>query len=161
MLPIAGEPEMLAPHIGYLSVVERPDRAPLAVPIWYHYAPGGDLWIRTGPESRKGRAIRSAGRFTMLVRRTLPTERYVSAEGPVTRIGPSPRAQGRALVARYLPPEEVEGFLDFEERELGEHVAITIEVLVGQQPDRHFCGRARSSARNPSGGKSPPISARI
>jgi nitroimidazol reductase NimA-like FMN-containing flavoprotein (pyridoxamine 5'-phosphate oxidase superfamily) len=33
------------PHIGALSVVERPDRAPLTVPIWYQYNPGGELWV--------------------------------------------------------------------------------------------------------------------
>ncbi|MFC7940793.1 pyridoxamine 5'-phosphate oxidase family protein, partial [Streptomyces sp. NPDC057387] len=32
-------------------------RAPLAVPIWYAYEPGGDLWIMTGRDSRKGVAI--------------------------------------------------------------------------------------------------------
>jgi len=46
------------PHIGALSVVERPDRAPLTVPIWYQYEPGGDLWIATEPGARKMQAIR-------------------------------------------------------------------------------------------------------
>jgi nitroimidazol reductase NimA-like FMN-containing flavoprotein (pyridoxamine 5'-phosphate oxidase superfamily) len=41
------------PHIGALSVVERADRAPLTVPIWYQYSPGGELWVLTEPGSRK------------------------------------------------------------------------------------------------------------
>jgi hypothetical protein len=113
-------------QIGFLSVVERSDRAPLAVPIWFHYAPGDDLWVRTEPESRKCRAIRSAGRFTMLVQRTRPTERYVSVEGPVTRIAPSTRELGRMLVARYLPPGKVEAFLDYEEQHFDEQVVVVM-----------------------------------
>lgn len=35
------------PHIGALSVVDGPDRAPLTVPIWYQYGPGGELWVLT------------------------------------------------------------------------------------------------------------------
>jgi nitroimidazol reductase NimA-like FMN-containing flavoprotein (pyridoxamine 5'-phosphate oxidase superfamily) len=56
------------PHIGALSVVEE-DRAPLIVPIWYSYAPGGELWVHTDPTSRKARAIHSAGRFSLMVQR--------------------------------------------------------------------------------------------
>ncbi|HEY2062536.1 MAG TPA: pyridoxamine 5'-phosphate oxidase family protein, partial [Amycolatopsis sp.] len=55
------------PHIGALSVLERPDRAPLTIPIWYQYNPGGDLWVRTPPASRKARAITTSGRFTLMV----------------------------------------------------------------------------------------------
>src|SRR5258705_13171517 len=66
------------PHIGALSVVERPDRAPLTVPIWYQYSPGGELWVLTAPGARKTRAIDAAGRFSLMVQRTAPTIRYVS-----------------------------------------------------------------------------------
>ena len=31
-------------HVGIISIAEA-GRGPLAVPIWYGYAPGGDLWI--------------------------------------------------------------------------------------------------------------------
>jgi nitroimidazol reductase NimA-like FMN-containing flavoprotein (pyridoxamine 5'-phosphate oxidase superfamily) len=63
------------PHVGALSVVERPDRA-LTVPIWYQYEPGGDLWIATEPGARKMRAIRAAGGFGIMVERSAPTARY-------------------------------------------------------------------------------------
>ncbi|KUL46014.1 pyridoxamine 5'-phosphate oxidase [Streptomyces sp. NRRL F-4489] len=110
------------PHVGALSVVERPDRAPLTVPIWYHYTPGGELWVRTGPDSRKARAIRSAGRFSMMVQRTEPTVRYVSVEGPVTRTEPDSRERAWEMAARYLPEEKVADFVEYDRTHLGEHV---------------------------------------
>ncbi|RLU87457.1 pyridoxamine 5'-phosphate oxidase [Streptomyces griseocarneus] len=112
------------PHIGALSVVEQPDRAPLTVPIWYHYTPGGELWIRTGPDSRKARAIRSAGRFSLMVQRTDPTVRYVSVEGPVTRTEPDSRERSWEMAARYLPQDKVADFVEYEQTELGEHITI-------------------------------------
>src|SRR3954470_9382404 len=77
------------PHIGALSVIERLDRAPLTVPIWYQYSPGGELWVLTAPDARKTRAISAAGRFSLMVQRTEPTIRYVSVDGPVIRIAAS------------------------------------------------------------------------
>jgi general stress protein 26 len=112
------------PHVGALSVVERPDRAPLTVPIWYHYTPGGELWLRTGPDSRKARAIRSAGRFSLMVQRTEPTVRYVSVEGPVTRTAPDSRERSWEMAARYLPQDKVAGFVEYDQTQLGEHIAI-------------------------------------
>ncbi|MBK1787077.1 pyridoxamine 5'-phosphate oxidase family protein [Prauserella cavernicola] len=112
------------PHVGALSVVERPDRAPLTVPIWYQYTPGGELWVRTPAASRKAHAIEAQGRFSLLVQRTTPTVRYVSVEGPVLRTTPSTDEMAREVAVRYLPPDKVEGFLTFEREHLGEHVAI-------------------------------------
>ncbi len=112
------------PHIAALSVVESAERAPLSVPIWYQYAPGGELWIYTPPSSRKARAIRAAGRFSLLVERTSPSLRYVSVEGPVTRTVPGSRELSTELAARYLPPDKVAGYVEFEQREIGEQVAI-------------------------------------
>jgi len=112
------------PHIGALSVLERPDRAPLTVPIWYHYTPGGELWVHTGPDSRKGRAIEAAGRFSLMVQRTEPTVRYVSVEGPVTRTAPGDREVSREMAARYLPPDKVDDFVEYEQTQLGVHIAI-------------------------------------
>ncbi|WP_406482044.1 pyridoxamine 5'-phosphate oxidase family protein [Streptomyces platensis] len=112
------------PHIGALSVMERPDRAPLTVPIWYHYTPGGELWVRTGPDSRKARAIRSAGRFSLMVQRTEPTVRYVSVEGPVTRTAPDSRQRSWEMAERYLPPDKVAEFVAYDQTQLGEHIAL-------------------------------------
>jgi nitroimidazol reductase NimA-like FMN-containing flavoprotein (pyridoxamine 5'-phosphate oxidase superfamily) len=112
------------PHIGALSVVERPDRAPLTVPIWYQYSPGGELWILTEPGARKTRAIDAAGRFSLMAQRTEPTIRYVSVDGPVTGTAPGSAERSREMAARYLPPEKVLDFLEYERTRLGEHIAI-------------------------------------
>ena len=112
------------PHIGALSVVERPGRAPLTVPIWYQYDPGGELWVLTEPGSRKTRAIDAAGRFSLMVQRTEPTIRYVSVEGPVTRTSPGGGERSREMAERYVPPSRVAEFLEYERTHLGEHVAV-------------------------------------
>lgn len=112
------------PHVAALSVVERPDRAPLTVPIWYQYTPGGDLWVRTPPGSRKARAIAAAGRFSLLVQRTTPTVRYVSVAGPVTGTAPDNPEQAWELAQRYLPADKVGEYVEYERTQLGEHITI-------------------------------------
>ena len=112
------------PHVGALSVVERPGRGPLTVPIWYQYTPGGELWVRSAPDARKTRAIEAAGRFSLLVQRTEPTVRYVSVEGPLTGTAPDDPERAREMAARYLPPDKVDGFLVYERAELGEHITL-------------------------------------
>lgn len=112
------------PHIGALSVVEGPDRAPLTVPIWYQYTPGGELWVRTGRDSRKARAIRSAGRFSLMVQRTEPTVRYVSVEGPVVRTAPDSRELSWEMAARYLPEDKVAAFVEYDRTRLPEHFVV-------------------------------------
>ncbi|GHF30438.1 pyridoxamine 5'-phosphate oxidase [Streptomyces mashuensis] len=120
--------EFLAePHVGALSVTEHPSRAPLTIPIWYHYTPGGPLWIRTGPDSRKARAIHAAGRFTLMVQRTQPTVRYVSVEGPVTATTKDTREHAWQMASRYLPEDKVAAFVEYDLTQLGEHVVITMQ----------------------------------
>ena len=104
------------PHIAALSVQAGPDRGPWSVPIWYQYAPGGEAWVLTPAASGKVPLIEAAGRFTLMVHRTAPTVRWVSVEGPVTRMI-------REITVRYLPPEKVPAYLSFAAT-LGEHVAI-------------------------------------
>ena len=112
------------PHIGALSVVEKSDRAPLTVPIWYQYRPGGELWVLSEPGCRKTRAIEAAGRFSLMVQRSEPTARYVSVDGPVTRIAPGSEERSKEMAARYVPPSRVAEFLEYERQRLGEHIAI-------------------------------------
>ena len=107
------------PHIGALSVVERPDRAPLTIPIWYQYTPGGELWVLSEAASRKSRAIAAAGRFSLMVQRTEPTVRYVSVEGPVVRTADASAERSREMAARYLAPGKVEAYLEFERTQIG------------------------------------------
>lgn len=112
------------PHIGALSVVERPDRAPLTVPIWYQYSPGGELWVLTAPGARKTRAIDAAGRFSLMVQRTEPTIRYVSVEGPVVGTGAGSDEASREMAERYLRPNRVAEYLEYERTQLGEHIVV-------------------------------------
>ena len=69
-------------HVGILAV-ERDGRAPLAVPIWYDYEPGGELLIWIRRDTAKDTAIRKAGRLSLVVQDENPPYRYVTAEGPV------------------------------------------------------------------------------
>jgi hypothetical protein len=112
------------PHIAALAVDAGEGRAPLTVPIWYQYQPGGDIWIMTGTDSRKGELIARAGRFSLMVDRLTPTIRYVSVEGPVIETVPATREQLVEISARYLPAEKVEGYVDFAWKNHGEQVVI-------------------------------------
>jgi hypothetical protein len=112
------------PHIAALSVSAGPDRGPLTVPIWYQYEPGEEAWVLTEAGSRKAQLIQAAGRFTLMVERVVPTVRYVSVEGPVTRVIPGTDELLLEITVRYLPPEKVSAYLEFASAELGEQVAI-------------------------------------
>ncbi len=124
-LPVDERERFLAePHIGVLSVVERPDRGPLTVPIWYHYEPGGELWVLTEPSARKTRAIEATGRFSLTVQRTEPTTRYVSVEGPVVRTAPGTAELRREMAARYVSPERLDEYLEFEDTHIEGMIAV-------------------------------------
>jgi hypothetical protein len=112
------------PHIAALSVSAGPDRGPLTVPIWYQYAPGGEAWVLTEATSRKLRLIEAAGRFTLMVERVMPTVRYVSVEGPVTRMVAGTDELLHELTVRYLPPEKVAAYIEFAKADFGEQVAV-------------------------------------
>src|SRR5258708_26575206 len=68
------------PHVGVLSVVEN--GAPLMVPIWYGYQPGGQVIVITGRESRKARAVRAAGWLGLCAQDEAWPYKYVTASGP-------------------------------------------------------------------------------
>ena len=112
------------PHVAALSVSAGHGRGPFTVPIWYQYAPGGEAWVLTEAASRKAPLIEAAGRFTLMVERVMPTVRYVSVEGPVTRTVPGTDELLREIAARYLPPDKVLAYIEFSTAELGEQIAI-------------------------------------
>ena len=101
-----------------------PGRGPLTVPIWYQYEPGGEAWILTEARSRKAKLIEAAGRFGLMVDRVAPTTRYVSVEGPVTRIVPETDELLLEITERYLPPEKVPAYIALARAEFGEQVVI-------------------------------------
>ncbi|WP_217206611.1 pyridoxamine 5'-phosphate oxidase family protein [Streptomyces sp. AC550_RSS872] len=112
------------PHIAALSVDAGAGRAPLTLPIWYQYEPGGDIWVMTGLDTRKNRLIQAAGRISLMVDRLEPTIRYVSVEGPVVKTVPATLEQLHEISARYLPAEKVDGYVDFAWKNHGEQVVI-------------------------------------
>jgi hypothetical protein len=115
--------EFLAqPHVAALSVAAGPDRAPLVVPIWYQYEPGGDIWFHTPVGSRKAKLIDAAGRVSLMVDEAGARVRYVSVEGPVVRTEPRSADVVRTMAARYLPPERVDAYVEFALAEHGEQV---------------------------------------
>lgn len=115
------------PHIAALSVYAGDARGPLTVPIWYHYTPGGEPWVLTGTGSRKTRLIEASGFFSLMVEQLEPTVRYVSVDGPVSRIEPGTDELLVEVTKRYLAPEKVDTYLDYARRELGDHVAIYMQ----------------------------------
>lgn len=132
------------PRVAALSVSADQGHGPLIVPIWYQYAPGGEAWVLTEARSRKARLIGTAGRFSLMVNRVMPTTRYVSVEGPVTRTAPGTDELLWEIAGRYLPPDKVTDYVEFAKTELGEHVAIylrperwlTADLGPGAEPPR-------------------------
>lgn len=120
------------PHVAAFAVDGGPGRAPLTVPIWYQYAPGGDIWIITGLDSRKYKLIKTAGRFSLMVDRLEPTIRYVSVEGSVIDTVPATVEKLREISARYLPAEKVDAYVDFSLKNHGD------QVIVRMQPEKWF-----------------------
>jgi PPOX class probable F420-dependent enzyme len=98
-------------HVGVIAV-ERPERAPLAVPIWYGYEPGGEVTIWTTAGTVKDKVIRAAGRFSITAQDERPPYKYVTAEGDVTFTGPADEADARKIAIRYLGEEAGNQFTD-------------------------------------------------
>ena len=113
-------------HVGVLSIPS--DGAPLSAPIWYDYEPGGDIWVLTGPESKKGRLLNEGVRVTLVAQQEALPYAYVSVEGTVTAIAPQGDGDTLHMATRYLGAEMGRGYA--EENAGGESVRVTI------RPDR-------------------------
>ncbi len=93
------ETYLAALHVGVIGV-ERPERAPLTVPIWYAYEPGGEVVVSSLAGSLKARLITAAGRFSITVQDETYPYRYVTAEGSVTSIETADEATMKAIAVR-------------------------------------------------------------
>ncbi|MEM7272307.1 MAG: pyridoxamine 5'-phosphate oxidase family protein [Actinomycetota bacterium] len=92
-------------HVGVFAV-ERAGRAPLSVPIWYDYEPGGAVKLLMGPSSLKARLLADAGRFSLCVQQEQLPYRYVMVEGPVEATRPAElETDTRPMAHRYLGRE--------------------------------------------------------
>lgn len=98
-------------HVGVIAI-ERPDRAPLSVPIWYSYEPGGEVLIWTESGSQKEKLIRAAGRFALTAQVEQPPYQYVSVDGAVTAIEPATPETVGHIAVRYLGEEAGNAFSD-------------------------------------------------
>jgi uncharacterized protein len=136
-------------HVGVLSIPE-PGRGPLSAPIWYGYtaldaatgheparsqmrAAGGEIWLVTGRDSRKGRLLRPGVRVSFVVQSEQPPYRYVSVEGAVVSVAPSPgEGEERQLAHRYLGREGGDAYV----ASTAERRAAEPNVLVRIRPER-------------------------
>jgi uncharacterized protein len=101
---------LAATHVAIVSVAEA-GRGPLAVPVWYRYEPGGDVFFATGAGSRKARLLAVARRASLCVQTEEAPYLYVSVEGPTT-IGPLDFERDvREMALRYLGPRMGEAYL--------------------------------------------------
>jgi nitroimidazol reductase NimA-like FMN-containing flavoprotein (pyridoxamine 5'-phosphate oxidase superfamily) len=92
-------------HVGIISISE-PGRGPLTVPIWYDYEPGGELWVLTEADSRKGRLLKEGDRISLCAQTEQPPYKYVTVEGPITSITSSDvERDARPMAHRYLGPD--------------------------------------------------------
>lgn len=107
----AREAFLAEPHRIATITIARTTRAPLAVPIWYDYTPGGDvrLWMDRG--TRKDRLLRASGRLTVAVHTDDLPYRYVTVEGPVSWNESPTFEDGVAIAGRYLPPALVDTYV--------------------------------------------------
>jgi nitroimidazol reductase NimA-like FMN-containing flavoprotein (pyridoxamine 5'-phosphate oxidase superfamily) len=91
-------------HVAIVSIAEE-GRGPLAVPVWYHYEPGGELRFATGPKSRKARLLTRAGRASVCVQTETAPYLYVSVEGATSVEPVDFERDTREMALRYLGPK--------------------------------------------------------
>ncbi|GGM24153.1 pyridoxamine 5'-phosphate oxidase [Streptomyces fumigatiscleroticus] len=111
-------------HIGVLSVPDG--RAPLLVPIWYAYTPGGEIQVSTPSGSRKLGLVQEARYVGFAVQQEEMPYRYVSTDGPVTAYEPTDPQEYRRWALRYLGPMDGERFFTSIEDGLSSWVTIRI-----------------------------------
>lgn len=123
-------------HVGVMSV-EQGDRAPLTVPVWYSYAPGGEVGLIIGADSRKAQALRAAGRFSLCAQAEALPYRYVTVEGTVAAIeAVDVERDLRPLARRYLGLEGGDQYVAAN----GGSAAGQGSVLVRMRPQRWLSG---------------------
>jgi nitroimidazol reductase NimA-like FMN-containing flavoprotein (pyridoxamine 5'-phosphate oxidase superfamily) len=123
-------------HVGVVSVTEE-GRGPLAVPVWYIYDPGGEVWFCTWKKSRKAMLIQRAGRFSMCAQKEEPPYKYVTVEGPVTACEEEDiEAHSRPLARRYLGLEGGDRYVTG----LLNDPAYGEGVVIRMRPERWYSG---------------------
>jgi len=133
VLSVAEREAFLAEVRVSVVSITAPGRGPLSVPIWYAYVPGGEVGIWMDGGSRKARLLQEQGRLTLVVQNTTRPYRYVSVEGPVTRMAPIDwDTELRPLVTRYLDADGAEAYL----AALGGPAGVAGDIYVRMRPAR-------------------------
>ena len=127
---------LAATHVAVVAIADG-ESAPLAVPIWYAYEPGGVIRFVTARSSRKGKLLQKARRVSLCAQTEAPPYKYVSVEGPVAIAKPDYERDVRAVALRYLGPEAGERYLRSLESQ-DSHREDAEEVLVELTPERWF-----------------------
>ena len=119
-------------HVGIISIPDE-GRGPLTVPIWYTYDAGGELRVVTARDSRKGRLLARAGRFSLCAQTETPPYKYVSVEGPIIATEAADLERDlRAVARRYLGIEGGDHYIE-QTRDAHEHAE---NVLIRMRPER-------------------------
>ncbi len=96
-------------HVGVIGIND-PGRGPLTVPIWYDYTPGGELWVITGANSRKGKLMSEGTRLSLAAQTETAPYVYVSIEGVVTSIEATDAETLLSMAVRYLGEEQGQAY---------------------------------------------------
>jgi nitroimidazol reductase NimA-like FMN-containing flavoprotein (pyridoxamine 5'-phosphate oxidase superfamily) len=119
-------------RVGMISIAED-GRGPLTVPIWYSYAPGGELSVWMGKTSRKAILLERAGRFSLCVQTEQRPYQYVSVEGPITAIEPVDlERDARPLAHRYLGADAGDAYI----AESASGITSGDQIMVRMRPER-------------------------
>jgi nitroimidazol reductase NimA-like FMN-containing flavoprotein (pyridoxamine 5'-phosphate oxidase superfamily) len=111
-------------HVGVLAVADS-GRAPLAVPVWYSYEPGGLVSVITGRSSRKAARIEAEQRISLCAQTETAPYQYVSVEGPVVSVDATVEpAERREVAYRYLGREFGDLYLAATEADAAENLAV-------------------------------------
>ena len=124
---------LAAPRVAVLSI-GRAARAPLSVPIWYAYAPGGDVGLWMEADTPKARALAAAGCCSLVVQDATPPYRYVSVSGPVVAMAPIAfEEELLPLIHRYLDADAAARYI----ASFGGAAGVTDNLFVRMRP-RHW-----------------------
>ncbi|GEK81203.1 pyridoxamine 5'-phosphate oxidase family protein [Agrococcus baldri] len=118
-LPAADRDALFASAATPILAIERPGRAPVAVPVWHDVDDDGCAWILTPDDSLKARLLRASGRATLVVDELEPEVRYAAAECELVDERPGTMEDAERLARRYLPEAMIEGYLAFRRASIG------------------------------------------
>jgi nitroimidazol reductase NimA-like FMN-containing flavoprotein (pyridoxamine 5'-phosphate oxidase superfamily) len=106
------------PHVAVLAIASGNERPPLAVPVFYHYQPGGSFTFFTntqGRKSRKMKLIHVNSVLTLAVQEEQFPYKHVLVEGTVVAIDQPPTFEAPYQIARrYMPDDQARGFVEAE-----------------------------------------------